>query len=173
MPAKNVAFGPVKKRWNRSSSGFTSIKLPNGTEVLADDETRRFFENADRPKPSNGSLSRILSQVARVRILDGGMSEAKPLGQTVLLDLSDAEELAELFERLAIVEPPLGVHCMCFGDQAFELRGNDGTVLAVLGLHHGASLRWDGWSADAELQDGPALLDWLGGHGVHLPHPNV
>jgi hypothetical protein len=160
----------VKWRWKRSSSGFSTITLPDGNKVLADDETRRFFEDTDRPDPSNESLSRLWREVARVRIIDGGVSEAKPLGHTVLLDETNAEYLAQLFERLAIVEPALGIHCMCYGDQALELRDHGDTVLAVLGLHDGASLRWDGWSTDAELKDGQALLDWLGRQDVHLPN---
>ena len=167
--AKEASLGIVKWRWVRRSSGFSMITLPDGNQVLADDETRNFFEGTDRPDPSNQSLSRLWREVARVRITDGGMSERKPLGHTVLLDVTDPEEAAQLFERLAIVEPALGLHCMCYGDQALELRDRGDAVIAVLGLHHGVSLRWDEWSTDAELKDGQALLEWLGRHGVHLP----
>jgi hypothetical protein len=143
--------------------------LLNGDQVLADAATRDFFDGVDRPDPTNESLSRLWSGVARVQIFDGGMSGAKPLGQTVLLDTSDAAHIAQLRERLAIREPARGVHCMCHGDQALELRDAGHAVIAVLGLHHGDSIRWDGWSSDAELEDGPALVEWLTRHDVPPP----
>lgn len=148
------------------------ITLPNGSQALVDDETKRFFESTDRPDPSNESLSRLWSEVTRVRIFDGGMCEGKPLGHTVLLDVTNAEEAAQLCERLTIVEPALGVHCMCYGDQTLELRDGGDHVIGVLGLHDGVSLRWDAGSCDAELKNGRALLDWLDGHGVHFPSSN-
>jgi hypothetical protein len=166
---KEASLGIVKWRWKRRSFGFSTITLPDGNQVLADDETRKFFEDTDRPDPSNESLSQLWREVARVRIFDGGMSEGRPLGHTVLLDVTNAEEAAQLFKRLAIVEPALGFHCMCYGDQALELRDRGDAVIAVLGLHDGDSLRWDEWSSDAELKDGQALLDWLGRHGIQLP----
>jgi len=162
----------VKRRLKGRSSGLSMITIPDGSQVLADDETKRFFESTDRPDPSNESLSRLLSEVTRARIFDGGMSEGKPLWHTVLLDVTNAEEAAQLCERLAFVEPALGVHCMCYGDQTVELRDGGDDVIAVLGLHDGVSLRWDGWSCDAELKNGRALLDWIDGHGVHFPRPN-
>lgn len=149
------------------SSEFGPLTLPDGTEVLADAETRRFFANVDHlPDPSNETLSRIWRGVSRVRLFDGGMINGEPLGDVVMLELADAAELAELFKRLEVVEPAFGAHCMCFGDQAFELRDQHDNLLAVLGLHHGDGLRWDGWSCDAELKNGPALMAWLRNHGV-------
>jgi hypothetical protein len=170
---RKLPLGTVKWRRKRASSGFSTITFADGHAVLADDETRRFFEDPDRPDPSNESLSLLWRKVARIRILDGGMSKAKPLGQTVLLDVTDADEVAQLCEQLSIVEPSLGMHCLCYGDLALELRDKGDTVLTVLGLHHGSSLRWDDWSTDAELNDGLALLDWLALHGVPLPNSDA
>jgi hypothetical protein len=89
--AEEASLGIVKWRWKRRSSGFSTITLPDGNQVLADDETRKFFEDKDHPDPSNESLSQLWREVARVRIFDGGMSEGKPLGHTVLLDVTNAE----------------------------------------------------------------------------------
>jgi hypothetical protein len=101
------------------------------------------------------------------------MRAGKPLGQNVLLDVTRSDELSELFELLAIAESENGWHCMCYGEQALELRDDTGAVLAVLGLHHWSSIRWDEWSSDGQLQNGKAVLDWLGRHGVDVTEPDL
>lgn len=59
-----------------------------------------------------------------------------------------------------------GMVCMCVGDMAFQFFDEHGNVLAVVGLHHGSSLRWSGWDDDAVLVDGLAVLRWLDQRGV-------
>jgi hypothetical protein len=78
-----------------------------------------------------------------------------------------------LLELLTINESKNGWHCMCYGEQALELRDHDGAVLAVFGFHHGSSIRWDEWSSDAQLQNGQALVEWLGRHGVDRTEPGL
>jgi hypothetical protein len=97
------------------------------------------------------------------------MNSGKPLGQEVLLDITAADELTEFFELLAIVESENGWHCMCDGEHALELRDNDGAVLAVLGLHHGSSIRWDEWSSDGQLAKRGAIFEWMARRGVTGP----
>jgi hypothetical protein len=158
----------VIRRTKRGFTGFEIITLPDGTTALADAETVAFFQSGERPDPSNESLTSLWRHVAALRILEGGMSGGEPLGNRVLLDVTEVDELAELFELLTINESQNGFHCMCHGEQALELLDNDGAPLAVFGLHHGSSIRWDEWSSDGQLQNGQAVLDWLGRHGVDL-----
>jgi hypothetical protein len=58
---------------------------------------------------------------------------------------------------------------MCHGDPAIEFLDESGTRLAVIGLHHGRSIRWSAWKDDAELINGVGLLEWLAAQGVRYP----
>lgn len=67
------------------------------------------------------------------------------------------------------VESLPGFRCMCLGDVRFEVFDQDGGRLAVVVLHHGATLRWGQWESDAVLADGRLLLAWLDEHGMPDP----
>jgi hypothetical protein len=97
------------------------------------------------------------------------MSGGEALGQDLLLDVTKPDELVELFELLTINESENGLHCMCYGDQALELRDDRGAVLAVLGLHHGSSIRWDEWSSDGQLTKRGAVFEWMARRGLTGP----
>jgi hypothetical protein len=58
---------------------------------------------------------------------------------------------------------------MCHGDPTIEFLARGGERLAVIAVHHGESIRWDGWKDDAELENGERLLAWLAFHGVAYP----
>ena len=45
--------------------------------------------------------------------------------------------------------------CRCCGDPTFEVYAGD-RLLAMVGFHHGETVRWSGWPADASLQPGAA-----------------
>jgi hypothetical protein len=81
---------------------------------------------------------------------------------------ADAVALAGL-RRALEVEVVLDMVCACSGDYRVEFTGADGTRLATVGYHHAYTIRWDGYPADAELRDGPALLHWLAAQGVPGP----
>jgi hypothetical protein len=122
------------------------------------------------PQPTQASLDAMLAKVARVRVYEGGMRGDQPMEPTVLAEVDDAAEIAELKEALRIVDGPAG-HCMCHGDPTLELLGADGSRLAVLGLHHGVSLRWSRWEDDAQFapEKGLEVLLWLQAAGVDYP----
>ncbi|GAA1070276.1 hypothetical protein GCM10009665_78200 [Kitasatospora nipponensis] len=86
----------------------------------------------------------------------------------IRVDLSDPVESARLRTAMAVESLP-GFHCMCRGDVRFEVFDRDGGRLAVVLLHHGATLRWGQWESDAVLADGRLLLAWLDGHGMPGP----
>ena len=90
------------------------------------------------------------------------------MGSDLLATFDDPAELAELGVSLAVQDRGFG-HCMCYGDTAFQLLQADGVALAVLGLHHGQSIRWDVWSTDTALVRGRNLLEWLASKGVDGP----
>ncbi|MFI6360962.1 hypothetical protein ACIBJF_52775 [Streptomyces sp. NPDC050743] len=86
----------------------------------------------------------------------------------IRVDLSDPAESAQLRTAMAVESLP-GFHCMCLGDVRFEVFDRNGGRLAVVVLHHGATLRWGQWESDAVLADGRLLLEWLDGHGMPGP----
>ena len=130
-----------------------------------------FAEQAYTPKPlpTQQSLDTLFEGVTRMRLLNGGAANGKALGTELLLELSDAPAIAALHRHLSIIEDENSFfHCMCMGEQALELyRGLE--LIATIGLHHGRSIRWDGWELDAELVDGHGLLVWLAEQGVASP----
>ncbi|MFE7531575.1 hypothetical protein ACFU7Y_38590 [Kitasatospora sp. NPDC057542] len=86
----------------------------------------------------------------------------------IRVDLSDPAESAQLRTAMTVESLP-GFHCMCLGDVRFEVFDRDGGRLAVVVLHHGATLRWGQWESDAVLADGRLLLAWLDRHGIPGP----
>ncbi len=126
------------------------------------------FARSSAPQPTQAALHTLLSRMSRVRIVEGGMAGGEPLGRTVLLEVEDEAALEELRNALTILDGPAG-HCGCHGDPSLELRSFQGERLAVLGIHHGQTLRWAEWKDDAELMDGRRLLDWMAHRGVDKP----
>jgi hypothetical protein len=96
------------------------------------------------------------------------MRAGQPLGHEVLLEVTSTKDLTELINLLTIEESKNGWHCMCYGEQALEFRDGEGAVFAVLGFHHGSTIRWDEWSSDGQLQNGQAAVEWFGAHGVDV-----
>ncbi|KOU22738.1 hypothetical protein ADK52_20165 [Streptomyces sp. WM6372] len=111
------------------------------------------------------ALDSVLQQthVVQVSSVSGFGSDGE-----IRVDLSDPAESAQLRMAMTVESLP-GFHCMCLGDVRFEVFDRDGGRLAVLVLHHGATLRWGQWEGDAVLADGRLLLAWLDRHGMPGP----
>ncbi|MGW2255746.1 hypothetical protein ACWCXH_37195 [Kitasatospora sp. NPDC001660] len=77
----------------------------------------------------------------------------------IRVDLSDPAESAQLRTAMAVESLP-GFHCMCLGDVHFEVFDPDGERLAVVVLHHGATLRWG--SGRATPSSPTAACSWRG-----------
>lgn len=112
-------------------------------------------------------MTRLVRGVTRVRVIDGGVSRGQALPGAVLCEL-DGEDAAGVAERLAVVQPGGQFHCMCLGHPAIELWDGDRRRVTI-GVHHGKSVRVDGWWSDAALRDGEGLLRWLADRGVAGP----
>ncbi|WP_420037728.1 hypothetical protein ACN2WE_40675 [Streptomyces sp. cg28] len=111
------------------------------------------------------ALDNVLQQAHAVQV-----SSVNGVGAVggIQVDLSDPAESAKLRTAMAVESLP-GFHCMCPGDVRFEVFDRSGGRLAVVVLHHGATLRWEQWESDAVLADGRLLLAWLAGHGMPGP----
>ncbi len=147
---------------------FSVAQGPDGRPTLVDAEMRKFLESP-APAPSQQALDGLLAGADGIRILDGGVAGGVPMGKRVLLETGESSDLASLREALRIVEDPATFgHCMCCGNMTLQLFAGT-SVRAMIGIHHGQSIRWDGWKYDAVLEQGSRLLEWLAAHGVTGP----
>lgn len=119
----------------------------------------------DRSMDETTVLDNVLQQAHVVHA--GSVNGGGVVGE-IRVDLSDLVESARLRTAMAVESLP-GFNCMCLGDVRFEVFDRTGERLAVVVLHHGATLRWEAWESDAVLADGRLLLAWLDGHGMPGP----
>jgi len=104
----------------------------------------------------------LFASATNARIFFAGVADGEPTSDEARFESDHVGELQSLLE---IEEPQSGFHCMCLGSVAVELLA-DGARVAVIGLHHGESIRLDGWPSDAPLVDGRPLANWLAAHGL-------
>ncbi|QLY32649.1 hypothetical protein [Nocardia huaxiensis] len=118
--------------------------------------------DGESSSPDLDALDRVLADAhgVRVREMRGD--------STVLLEERDPIAVRALREALAVTALP-GFVCMCWGDVALDFHDAAGRALTTVTLHHGYSLRWDGWPEDAVLADGVRSLEWLAVRGVSEP----
>ena len=113
-------------------------------------------------------LDELWAKVAAVEVLSVFVTPERVLRDKVEFRLQTANELEELAGLLAIEDG--GEHDWgSVGDPVFVLLAEDGERLAVLALVNSKYIRRQGWTADAALVFGHALLAWLAVHGVEQP----
>jgi len=145
------------------------IKDSSGRVVQLVDRHYKEHLESTAPNPSQAELDEMLGKADRVRILEGGVVDANPVGKEVLLDVSGQLELEALRDAMEIKEDKRSFsHCMCHGDYAMEFYSGTSRI-AVIGLHHGVSIRWDAWKYDAALKKNLDLLNWLEKNGMPQP----
>lgn len=149
-----------------AGDGLYRATWPDGAVGTIDEMTKDFLESS-APAPRQAQLEELFEQSSEVRVLEGGMWRGKPLKGEVMATLS-GPQLVELRRRLEVVDGG-AFHCMCVGTHVFEFRARNEKTLALIGLHHGISIRWDAWSSDATLKDGRGLAEWLATVGVAGP----
>ena len=135
---------------------------PSGAVVM--DASTREFLTSTRPAPGEDDLDRLFLGATHMRLLADGVADGEALSREVLLESSNADELGQLRELLRF--KATGFHCMCLGDLALEISGPEGRR-AVIGLHHGASFRWDPvWKSDAALANPRGLAEFFASRGA-------
>ncbi len=118
------------------------------------------------------SLRRALRETTRLRVRSGGTCHRRTDEEKTLVDIMRQEEIERLLDEIHIDEAGSGFHCMCCGDPTFEFYFGE-QLLAMIGYHHGESLRWaEGrWTGDGLLTKSSQafLIAWLAEHGVDGP----
>ncbi|MFJ9369323.1 hypothetical protein ACIRRA_33555 [Nocardia sp. NPDC101769] len=108
------------------------------------------------------ALDRVLAHAHGVRVRE------MPGQAPTLLEERDPIAVRALRDALRIADLP-GFVCMCWGDVVLDFFDTAERPLATVTLHHGYSIRWDGWPQDALLADGVRPLEWLAVRGVAAP----
>lgn len=137
-----------------------------GVTVMDREMFDYLYEESNAPSPAQRDLDDLLPSITRVRAIASAMFRGRPLGSEVVLDTSDPEALAEFRHTFRIDEcPATFTHCACLGGPTLELYAGE-ALRAVIGLHHGHSIRRPEWRHDARLVDGAALTAWLKKQGL-------
>jgi len=135
-------------------------------------EKKRMIEEVIRLKaaavePTQKSLDTMIERARAFRIIKGGASCGRPLGNEILLEGRDEKMLADLRHFLQIVRPLNP--CFCSGDLCIEFLDESGNRLAAISIQHRTHIRWSAWGYDATLVDGFELIKWLAAKGVTDP----
>ncbi|MEV6212390.1 hypothetical protein [Kitasatospora sp. NPDC051914] len=117
----------------------------------------------DEGAPTTARLRRVLGRAKRVVIVDAAPQEADAPERARTVVTGD--DIADLARVLAVVDGGTGDRCLCPGWPTIQVYGRFGRRIADWTLHHQTGLRGLG-DCDADLQDGPALTEWLAERGL-------
>lgn len=115
------------------------------------------------PDPWTRHLHAAVRGADRVLVRTGGTCHRHPENERILLETTDKTEIEAITSRLRVRRSWSWMHCMCCGTPTIEFYKGD-KLLAMIGVHHGESLRWPGvWSRDAMLtaESRDQLNRWL------------
>jgi tetratricopeptide (TPR) repeat protein len=116
-------------------------------------------------------LRDAVAGTTRIRVRSGGTCHRDPAHEKTYFEITDTGEIRAFLDRLRIDEAASGGSCLCCGEPTFEFYAG-GRMLAMIGFHHGLTLRWRAaWPGDAVLtgSSGEALCLWLKDHRVKRP----
>ncbi|MEU1287988.1 hypothetical protein [Kitasatospora sp. NPDC005856] len=117
----------------------------------------------DEGAPTTARLRDVLNRAGRVVIAEGSPDEAD--SADVARIVVTGAEIADLAQVLAIVDGGTGDRCLCNGWPTIMVHDVKGELIACWTLHHQSGLRGIG-DCDADLQDSPALTEWLAERGL-------
>ncbi|MFJ5787656.1 hypothetical protein [Streptomyces hydrogenans] len=113
--------------------------------------------------PTTARLRDVLNRAERVVIAEGS-PDGVEFADVARIVVSGAE-IADLAQLLALVDGGTGDRCRCNGWPTIMVHDVVGELIACWTLHHQSGLRGIG-DCDADLQDGPALTEWLAERGL-------
>lgn len=113
----------------------------------------------------NQRLADAAACATRIHVRTGGVCHRRPEHERTLFAADDPAAVRELLPLLRVDEARSDSYCMCCGTLTIELLRDD-EAMAEVTVHHGRSLRYDGWPADGQLSDPGPLCAWLASHGA-------
>jgi hypothetical protein len=118
------------------------------------------------------SFAATVQGATRLRVRSGGTCHRRIDQEKTLAEITNTDEIELIVKSISINEEKSAFHCMCCGNPTLEFYKGE-KLLAMVGYHHGQSLRWaDGlWPGDGMLttQSMDFLISWLARHGVTGP----
>ncbi len=155
---------------------LSSLRAVNLTSTKVDTQAVSQFRRAHPAcKVEYGwadSLRSAVQGTTRLRVRSGGTCHRRTEWEKTLAEITDTAEIDRFVNEIRIDEARSHFYCGCCGDPTFEFYAGD-RLLAMVGYHHGQSLRWAGgqWSTDALLTGSSQAftIAWLSQHGVDGP----
>ncbi|MDQ7822500.1 MAG: hypothetical protein RDV48_06860 [Candidatus Eremiobacteraeota bacterium] len=143
-----------------SIPSLREIRIRENPLSSRDESTFRRLNPHCRIVYSWGSLLKSAIRDATQIIISESFNEGPPVA------VNDPFQVSEAIAMIEIDEQRSNFHCMCMGTCQIQFL-REGRCLASVTMHHGQSLRWDGWEGDGMLtaESGLALSRWLAGHG--------
>lgn len=138
----------------KTQQGIHHLAVPAHSGLSSAQET----EMSISTEPKQAHLDRLLANSTEIDVILPHEADRK-------LCQIPVSELKELRAATRIVESEQCEPCRCGGSPHLRLIQGDQT-LAILGLHHGLTLRWANWDHDAPLVDGMALAQLLARNGA-------
>ncbi|MFT3880575.1 MAG: tetratricopeptide repeat protein [Gemmatales bacterium] len=141
-----------------------------GMKILLDCDAFEYqFGEKKGTNPAQQDLDALWPRVTRVCVLEGCTYRGCVRSSDVLLNTKDARAIEKLADCMKISEDPGSFkHCACLGGPAMEFYSGS-ELMAIIGLHHGHTIRWKRWHDDATLLDGERLSQWLVDQGIARP----
>lgn len=186
LPFPRFSYYNLKRHFQQVKpdvSAVTAIEDPGDGYVLlrfkAGDKVVREVRPSDLLDTGVAEFKSCLAAADKVVIRKGSVSWNRSTdNDPVLYTISDPKELAEFNRLFVLVEKfsgqdprqdELGVGCRCGGGPGIDWWKGD-VKLMQIGLHHGMSLWWDGFTWDFLLTPNArtGLANWFSAHKLPL-----
>jgi hypothetical protein len=122
------------------------------------------------------SLHQAVQGATRLRVRSGGTCHRQIEEEKTRAEITQPNVIEHFLDGIHIDEAGSNFYCGCCGNPTFEFYAGD-RLLAMVGYHHGRSLRWAGgsWPTDALLTESSQAFTvaWLAQHGVDGPRREV
>lgn len=169
----NANSSAIKKLPTR---GFPSLKA---LKIMSSKLSKKDVEAFAKAHPDckisfgwNTALQNSLVGVTKIRLRSGGTCHRDRDREKIFFEEKNIDKIKKIIANIKVDEENVGFHCMCCGNPTFEFYKGE-KLVAMLGFHHGKSVRWAGgdWPNDAGLTEDSLefICKWLSDNGIKGP----